>query len=69
MQAHRAQATVGADGRVVVDRVPFRAGERVEVIVLPAAHESSGVSELRGSVEKYERPFDPVDDEWDAAKP
>lgn len=69
MQAHRVEATVRADGRVVVDRVPFRPGERVEVILLPTSRDASLMAELRGSIQKYERPLDPVGDDWDAARP
>ena len=68
LQAHRVEATLTKDGLLVLDHLPFRAGETVEVIVLtnPAAQpvEAPNPSEdrypLRGTVIKYQNPFEPV---------
>ncbi len=35
MQAVRIETTIGENGEVCLTKLPFRAGERVEVIVLP----------------------------------
>ena len=35
MQPYRTTATVGTDGTVTVTGLPFRAGDRVEVVVVP----------------------------------
>ncbi|MEM1055732.1 MAG: DUF2281 domain-containing protein [Bacteroidota bacterium] len=37
MQAHRTETTVGGDGSVTIQGVPFPEGEAVEVIVLPTS--------------------------------
>ena len=35
--AHRIEAILSEDGRLLLDDLPFRAGQAVEIIVLPAA--------------------------------
>jgi hypothetical protein len=42
MQAYRIETTVEADGTLKLGAVPFPAGQRVEVIVLPAPAETTG---------------------------
>ena len=37
MEAYRAETTVGKGGELHIDHVPFKAGERVEVIVIASA--------------------------------
>jgi hypothetical protein len=69
--AHRIETTLQEDGRLTVDRLPFPAGQRVEVIIVPrsAAPGTSHPEPLRGTPVRYERPFDPVaGDEWDAQR-
>jgi hypothetical protein len=70
MQATRIEATVTDGGRLELADLPFAAGERVEVIVLPAhpAAHPRPREFFRGTVLHYERPFDPVVDaeEWNA---
>lgn len=69
--AHRAEAVLSEDGKLSLAGLPFRAGQAVEVIVLPAAEpvDPAAPHPLRGSVLRYNRPFDPVDaDAWDAAR-
>lgn len=71
MQAHRVEATVESDGSVKVTALPFRPGERVEVIVLPAVARTPAEIEQsrRGSVLRYERPADPVaEEDWEALR-
>jgi hypothetical protein len=72
MKAHRVETTVSGDGSITVRNVPFLEGEEVEVIVLPlVSKQEVGVDRqpLRGSVPKFERPFESAADadEWDAA--
>ena len=72
MQAHRVDATVSGDGSVTIHDLPFAKGERVEVIVLPRTRPAESLSQrtsLRGSVRRYERPFDAAADaeDWEAA--
>lgn len=69
MQAYRIEATVEADGTLKLEAVPFSAGERVEVIVLPAQSERSAGAPypLRGLPYRFERPTDPAaEEDWEA---
>lgn len=71
MEAHRTKAIVEKDGSITVRGVPFPEGEQVEVIVRsregPAA-KSNGKYPLRGSVHRYDQPFDPASNasDWGA---
>lgn len=67
--AHRVETVLAEDGKLSLDNLPFRAGQPVEVIVLPAPGPAAGSAPLRGSVVRYDRPADPVDDaDWDATR-
>jgi hypothetical protein len=68
MQAMRLETTVGKDGTILLSGLPWRAGESVEVIVLPQPAPKSTNPErpLEGLPLHYERPFDPVaEDDWE----
>jgi hypothetical protein len=70
MQAFRTEARIHTDGNLTVGSLPFSPGETVEVIVLPSVKETGREAKnpLRGSVLRYDRPTDPVDeDEWESA--
>ena len=70
MVAHRVETTLQQDGKLVLDNLPFQAGEAVEIIILAAQPPKQQTRHypLRGTVVHYERPFEPVaHDEWDAA--
>lgn len=71
MVAHRVEIVMKEDGRLVLPDLPFRAGQRVEVIVL----EGQGLAgnedwkSLRGSVSRYVDPTEPVAlEDWEAIK-
>lgn len=65
--AHRVEVVLAEDGRLILDRLPFRAGQAVEVIVLPAPAAAPRAHPLRGSVVRYDRPTEPVADaDWGA---
>jgi hypothetical protein len=50
----------------VLDHLPFRPGDKVEVIVRTHEARTSQAVDLRGSVLRYEDPFEPVaTDDWD----
>jgi hypothetical protein len=71
MQAHRTQATLRDDGTLVLDQLPFPAGETVEVIILarPAQPKQGGKYPLRGTLVHYDQPFEPVaEDDWEALR-
>lgn len=66
--AHRVEVVLAEDGKVVLDELPFRAGQTVEIIVLPATP-ATAVASLKGTVLRYDRPTEPVaEPEWGAAK-
>jgi hypothetical protein len=64
--AHRIDVVLKEDGRLTLDNLPFRAGQTVEVIVLPAAgSEPSTGHPLRGMVLRYDDPTAPVaESDW-----
>jgi len=62
MKAHHTKAFVEKDGSITVRNVPFPEGEQVEVFVQShekAVTKTNGKYPLRGSVHRYEQPFDP----------
>jgi hypothetical protein len=71
MQAYRIETTLTQNGELRLAELPFRAGARLEVIVL-AYEEQTGTSEcypLRGTPYRYDAPFDPVAaDEWEVLR-
>lgn len=70
MQAMRLETKVGSDGTILLSGLPWRAGEAVEVIVLPQADAQTTRTDrpLAGLPLRYDRPFDPAvgPDEWEA---
>ena len=70
MQAHRIEATVQSNGKVVLENLPFDEGETIEIIVFEAKPKSPNKSEsLQGKVLKYKNPFEPVAvEDWEVFK-
>ncbi len=66
--AHRVETTLLQDGTLLLEHLPFRAGQAVEVIILPQAGEPpTNPYPLRGTAVHYDRPTDPVGEaDWDA---
>ena len=65
--AHRIEAVLSEDGKLVLDHLPFRAGQAVEVIVLPATRPTPPGQALRGTVLRYDQPTAPVAEaDWGA---
>jgi hypothetical protein len=58
--AHRIEAVLSEDGKLLLDHLPFRAGQRVEVIVLPTSRPTPPGHPLRGTVLRYDQPTAPV---------
>lgn len=58
--AHRVEAVLSQDGKLALDKLPFRAGQAVEVIVLPLTGPIRSTDSLHGMVLRYDRPTDPV---------
>jgi hypothetical protein len=66
--AHRIEVVLIEDGKLSLDNLPFRAGQAVEVLVLPAPRPGIPTEHpLRGMVLRYDQPTAPVADaDWDA---
>ena len=70
MQAHRIEATVQSNGKIVLENLPFDEGEAVEIIVLETKVKTETAQKsLHGTLLKYEQPFEPVAvEDWEALK-
>ena len=70
MEAYKVDAVLKQNGILVLKQLPFKRGEHVEVIVIPATEQKQEVAEatpLRGTVLRYDDPFAPVAEaEWEA---
>ena len=71
MQAYKTETTLAEDGTLVLNGLPFRAGDRIEVIVLGASPRSPDQARypLWGKPFRYDDPTEPVaDQDWEALK-
>jgi len=69
MQAHHTKAIVDANGNLRLEKLPFSAGETVEVLVYPTHALSSNGKRypLRGTTIQYKDPTLPVaETDWEA---
>lgn len=67
--AHRIEAVLSEDGKLLLDSLPFRAGQMVEVIVLAVARQTPAGHPLRGMVLRYDDPTSPVaEGDWGALR-
>ena len=67
---HRTDTTLTRDGELILDHLPFRAGQSVEVIVVPIQASLPLTSQkLHGSVLRFDHPTEPVDEaNWDVLR-
>jgi len=73
MQVYADETTMGKGGMLTLKNLPFKDGEKVEVIVIPRSRSQSTRSKKRhpfwGEPITYMNPTDPVaEDDWDALK-
>ncbi|HEV7475838.1 MAG TPA: hypothetical protein VGN90_17410 [Pyrinomonadaceae bacterium] len=68
MSTHHIEITLSQDGKLMLDELPFRAGDKVEVIILAQQPKRNGDEySLRGKPIEYLDPTDPVaPDDWEA---
>ena len=68
MSTHHVEITLAQDGKLMLEELPFRAGDTVEVIILARRTKSNEREySLRGQPIKYVEPTDPVAlADWDA---
>ncbi len=71
MQIYRSETIISKDGSLSIKGLPFRSGDKVEVIVRPQYRKQklNGRYPLRGKPITYIEPFESVaEDHWDALK-
>jgi hypothetical protein len=71
MQAHRIETVIQPNGKIVLENLPFEEGESVEIVISKAANQKDeNLYPLRGTVYKYEEPFEPSAplEDWEALK-
>ena len=69
VQAHWRETTLGEHGELLLEGLPFEAGQPVEVLVISKSAGSATAEGrvLRDSVLEYHEPLDPVaSEDWDA---
>jgi hypothetical protein len=69
MQAYRREITLANDGTLTLTDLPFRAGDRLEIIVLGYARPEAESARypLRGKPIRYDNPTDPLaESDWEA---
>jgi hypothetical protein len=69
MNTHRIEMTIDRDGILVLNDIPFHAGDQVEVIIVERQpeHPDANRYPLRGQPVEYDGPFEPVsENEWNA---
>jgi hypothetical protein len=69
VQAHWRETTVGENGDLVLEGLPFEPGQPVEVLVVSktAGSKTAGSRSLRDSVLEYHEPLEPIaSQDWDA---
>ena len=70
MQAHQIETAVQSNGKIVLENLPFDEGEEVEIIILETkVKKETAQKSLRGTLLKYEQPFEPIAvEDWEALK-
>ena len=71
METLRVEKVIQSNGTIVLENLPFDEGEKVEIIILKSNSESENDRyPLRGTVYKYENPFEPTipAEDWEALK-
>jgi hypothetical protein len=69
MQEYRVETTISNDGTLIIQKLPFKAGDKVEVIVhrYKQEQELSIRYPLRGKLIRYTDPFGSVsENDWDS---
>ena len=70
MEAHWRETTVGEHGELVLEGLPFKPDQPVDVLVVSKAVGSTAAGQdLRGSVLEFHEPLEPVaGKDWDALR-
>jgi hypothetical protein len=71
MQTYRTETIISENGIITIHGVPFRTGDRVEVIILGYSYKKKNGERypLRGEPIRYDAPFDnAAEDDWEILK-
>ena len=72
MNPHKIETTLTENGKLLIDNIPFKKGESVEVIIIKQSAKPSDINQypLAGKVIKYDNPLEPATDieDWDSLK-
>ena len=72
MQAHKIETVIEQNGKLILNGLPFKAGDTVEIIILEtnSKRKNENPYSLRGTPYKYEDPFEPAvpPEDWEALK-
>ena len=71
MKAYRVEKQIAANGELKLSGLPFKEGDKIEVIILldETGPHSVTPSPLRGKVIEYLKPTEPVtEEEWELLK-
>lgn len=70
MNAHRIETALTENGKLSLQNLPFKKGDEVEIIILEKSPSltSSNLHPLKGTVTRYDDPFEPVTspEDWEA---
>ncbi|MEA3396311.1 MAG: hypothetical protein U9R05_02505 [Chloroflexota bacterium] len=69
MEIYKVATVLKQSGTLTLEQLPFKVGEHVEVIVMPAPRpvREAAAYPLHGTVLRYDDPFAPVaESEWEA---
>jgi hypothetical protein len=72
MNAHKIETILTENGQLILENLPFKKGESVEVIILEHRQLSSNFNNypLAGKVIQYDQPYEPATDiqDWEVLK-
>ncbi|ACB53573.1 unknown [Crocosphaera subtropica ATCC 51142] len=72
MNTHKIETTLTENGKLLIDNIPFKKGESVEVIIIKQSAKSCDFNQypLAGKVIKYDKPLEPATniEDWESLK-
>lgn len=71
METHRVEKVIQPNGTALLEYLPFKEGETVEIVIVKSEPEAAkNPYPLRGTPYKYENPFEPAVpvEDWNALK-
>ena len=69
MNTYKTKTIIKRNHKIEIENLPFQDGDNVNIIVTKVENEHESKYELRGTILKYENPFDSVaEDDWEVLK-